>query len=155
MPDHDQTESVVKWKPLPDIPETPCGDVLFSGSPEALEVRACYSRIRGNRPRDLLMIFHRISAFAAYEEFADPWHQEQPAIPRCDSSDWGKYLFPLLEVQHSRWLRSLPSHVFGGDPEEYRHFTLGDINGNVHIITDDIPTKGWTVGWVDPLKDER
>lgn len=150
----DATGDVLKkWKPLPDIPESPCGDLSFSGGPGLVTVRAAYSKIDGNEPRDLIIIFHSAAAFMAFEEFRDPWNiLPNATAPQCESGRWSGYVFPLLEVRRSRWLRSFPEETLIGDRKSYRHFTIGDIDGTIHVLTQVEPSPGWTIDWADPLQ---
>jgi hypothetical protein len=107
--------------------------------------------IAGNKPRDLIMVFRSLVGFMAFEEFGDPWNIfASPTAPHCSSERWSKYLFPLVEVRSSRWLRSFPEECLIGDRESYRHFLIGDIDGTIHVLTQVEPSPGWTVGWDDP-----
>jgi hypothetical protein len=151
MPNDAPFDLLKKWKPLTDIPESPCGGLSFSGGPGGVTVRAAYSMIAGNKLRDLIIIFHSPVAFMAFEEFRDPWNVfANPTAPHCGSERWSKYLFPLVEVRASRWLRSFPEESLIGDRKSYRHFLIGDIDGTIHVLTQVEPSPDWTVGWDAP-----
>jgi hypothetical protein len=145
-------ETPRQWKPLSDIPESPCGGLSVSGLPGYLAVRAAYSRVEGNRPRDLLIYFRDVTAVMMFEEFRDPWDVfANPDAPFCRSPRWKQLAFPLLEVVSSRWLESFPGERLIGERASYRHLVLGDIDGTIHVLTQTMPSAELgTVGWVEP-----
>lgn len=136
-------ETVQQWKPLSDIPESPCGGLSFSGLPGYLIVRAAYSLVEKSGTRDLLIHFRNVAAMMVFEEFRDPWEVfANPGAP---------LVFPFLEVVSSRWLESFPDDRLIGERASYRHLVLGDLDGTIHVLTQTVPSaETGTVGWVEP-----
>src|ERR1700722_8457096 len=104
MPDQ---QTVIHWRPLADLLETPCADfALESSQAGQLSLVLRYSQIAGNPDRDLTIDFSDALALRIH------WDGDAPVVgrlinsPHCEGDKFSRFVWPLLIVKNSRWLAS-------------------------------------------------
>jgi hypothetical protein len=93
----------IRWEPTIAIPETPCADFMIeSYETGVLNLTLRYSWIKGNSA-DLLLTFQETRAIRTFWDGDGDGSQSDLESPRCADAQW---IWPLLEIEHSRWLSS-------------------------------------------------
>jgi hypothetical protein len=137
MPDQ---QTVIRWHPLADIPETPCADFLLESLQAGqLSLALRYSQIAGNIDRDMSMTFSDALALRIH------WDGDAPVVgrltdaPHCASDKFSGYIWPLLIVKDSRWLArgdfdTSVAIAAGMNKEPWQQFTVLTLERSIDII---------------------
>jgi len=119
------TERQEQWNPIEGI-ETPAGRALLHDDHDGLTVTLLFSEIAGASDANLRIEFGDVLAYCVYEEFEHPWETAESA-PRL-SGRWDRYIYPLLQINDSKWIASLPNLLFvHPGATHYRLLTLDQI----------------------------
>lgn len=133
-----------KWEPVEGI-VTAAARAVVSEDHEGLVVTMMFSEIRHEATSaDLRIRFGRVAGYTVYEEFVHPWDSPQTGSPMIGESS-AQYVFPLLLIHNSEWLRSLADHRLLGFPNcvHYRLLTLDQI---VDVLSNKQPDVTWVNG---------
>jgi hypothetical protein len=140
------TEPIVerheKWKPVDGI-VTPAARAVVGENHEGLVVTMMFSEIVEGSDSDLRIKFGRVAAYTVYEEFVHPSDSPQTDLPMIES---GGYVYPLLLIRDSEWVRSLSDRdrLLGfPDCVHYRLLTLDEI---VDVLCNKQPEVTWIKG---------
>jgi hypothetical protein len=149
MPDQ---QTVIRWRPLADIPETPCADFVLE-SPQAGRLRLAlrYSDIVGNIDRDLSITFSDALAIRVH------WDGDAPVVgrltdpPYCASDKFSGYIWPLLIVKDSRWLASgdfdtSVAIAAAMNKEPWQQFTVLTLERSIDVIARGEVSAKWVAG---------
>ncbi len=99
------TSKALRWEPTTAIPETPCADfTLESFETGVLKLTLRFSWIKGNSS-DLILTFSEVQAIRTFWDGDGYGSQTYLEPPYCSGSFSG-YIWPLLEIEQSRWLNS-------------------------------------------------
>ena len=86
-----------------------------------------FSEIVGGCDDDLRIRFGRVPACTVYEEFVHPWELPKTK-PSMLAGSWDRYVFPLLVINDSEWVRSLSDRLINfADSVHYRLLMLDQI----------------------------
>ena len=133
-------QTVIRWQPLADMPETPCADfTLESSSLRQVTLTLKYSQIVGNDDRDLILAFSDVLAFRVH------WDRDRPVVggiidaPRCAGGRFSGFVWPVLIVENSQWLASgdFGVSVFIAAQEirePWRQFTVATLERSADIL---------------------
>jgi hypothetical protein len=127
-----------KWEPIAGI-ETPAASAVVAEDHQGLRVTLLFSEIVNGRDSDLRLDFGRVPAYSVYEELLHPWEPADPG-PRL-SGRWEGYVYPLLLVNDSRWMASLPNLPIN-DPN-CRHYRLLTLDRIVDVLSSKAPIVTW------------
>lgn len=134
----EQTEKQEKWEPIDRI-ETPAAAALVGEDKEGLTITLLFSDIADGGDSDLCLRFGHVLAYSVYEEFVHPWQTSESA-PRL-TGRWETYFYPLLRINESRWMASLPDLLaIHPDTIHYRLLTLDQI---VDVLCSKPPKVSW------------
>lgn len=138
-----QVERIVerheKWEPVAGI-TTPAARAVVQKDHEGLLVTMMFSEIVDGLGADLQMRFGRVAAYTVYEEFVHPSETPETKPPMLGER-WNNYIFPLLVVNDSEWVRSLSDRLIGfPDSVHYRLLTLDQI---VDVLCNKQPEVSW------------
>src|ERR1700704_679775 len=137
MPDQ---QTVIRWRPLADIPETPCADfILESSQAGQMSLALRYSQIAGNTDRDLTITFSDALALRIH------WDGDAPVVgklidpPHCASDEFSQFVWRLLIVKNSRWMASgdfdtSVGIAAGMNMEPWQQFTVVTLERSIDII---------------------
>ena len=99
------TSKALRWEPTTAIPETPCADfTLESYETGTLKLTLRFSWVKGNA-FDLLLTFSEVRAIRTFWDGDGDGSLSDLEPPRC-SGPYSGYIWPLLEIEQSRWLNS-------------------------------------------------
>ena len=114
-----------KWEPVEGI-ATAAARTVVSEDHEGLIVTMRFSEMVDGSDSDLRIRFGRVAAYTIYEEFVHPWDSPQTESPMIDV---GRFVYPLLVIHESEWLRSLSDRLIGfPDCVHYRLLTELHLN---------------------------
>jgi hypothetical protein len=125
------SETHIRWEPIPGLPKCPIGAVRFSYDGERLSITAAYAYDESDR---ILRLDFSPNAFKAYEEHSDPWMEEKPTQPEVINSALNTWVWPLQEVLNSRWLNRVIARNGGIDSYPWRHFVIVSGDKILHIM---------------------
>lgn len=126
-----------KWEPVEGI-ATAATRAVVSEDHEGLIVTMMFSEMVEGSDSDLRIRFGRVAAYTIYEEFVHPWDSPQTKSPMIDD---GRFVYPLLVIHDSEWLRSLSDRLIGfPDCVHYRLLTLDQI---VDVLSNKQPEVSW------------
>jgi hypothetical protein len=133
-------QTVIRWHPLADIPETPCEDfVLESSQAGRLSLALRYSHIAENPDQDLMIAFSEALALRIH------WDGDAPVVgrlinpPHCTSAKFGHFVWPLLSVKDSQWLASGDfdtsiAIAASMNQEPWQQFTIVTLERSIDIV---------------------
>ncbi|HKV33564.1 MAG TPA: hypothetical protein VJP89_04570 [Pyrinomonadaceae bacterium] len=134
----EQTEKQEKWEPVDGI-VTPAASALVAEDKDGLTITLLFSQIVDGSDSDLCIKFGRVLAYSVYEEFAHPWETLE-SVPRLPGR-WGIYFYPLLRINESRWIASLPDlQAIHPGVSHYRLLTLDQI---IDVLCSKPPEVSW------------
>lgn len=131
-------ERYEKWEPVKGI-VTPVASALIAEDHEGLQVTLLFSEIVDGGDSDLSLKFGRVLAYTVYEELLHPWEfSEAPPTLEWKSQT---YTYPLLQIQNSRWIASIPNFSFVyPDATHYRLLTLDQV---ADVLCSRLPEVNW------------
>jgi hypothetical protein len=150
-------QTVIRWQPLTDIPETPCEDfVLESSQAGQLSLVLRYSLIPGNPDRDLMIDFSEALALRVH------WDGDAPVVgrltdpPRCASDKFSQFIWPLLIVKDSRWLSSGDfdtslAIAAAVSQESWQQFTVVALERSIDIVARGDVSAKWVAAKAIPF----
>ena len=84
----------------------------------------------GTSKRTLRIDFHYVSVLSAHDDMMGLIHvHDSDSIPLIDSGAQITYRWPVLRVENSRWLRSIP-----GSTDDCSHFLLLSLECTIEVI---------------------
>jgi hypothetical protein len=93
----------IRWEPAVGIPESPCADFMLESYETGIaKLMLRYSWVKGNS-FDLLLTFSETRAIRTYWDGDGHGDTLDLNHPRCSGAHSG-YIWPLLEIEQSRWL---------------------------------------------------
>jgi len=143
-------QTLIRWQPLLDLPETPCADFrLESSEDRKLVLIVRYSWITGTANRDVRLRFSDVLAFRTH------WDGDAPSVgrfvhaPRCNA-DPG-FIWPLLIVQNSEWLSSGDFAVScaiteSTHKEPWSQYSVISLERSVDILARGVISADWIPG---------
>jgi hypothetical protein len=155
MPDQ---QTVIRWRPLADIPETPCADfILESSQAGQMSLALRYSQIAGNTDRDLTITFSDALALRIH------WDGDAPVVgklidpPHCASDEFSQFVWPLLIVKNSRWMASgdfdtSVGIAAGMNMEPWQQFTVVTLERSIDIIARGEVSAKWATAKAIPFR---
>lgn len=137
-------EYAVLWEPTGSI-DAPCADLGFAyAPPDTIEVRMRFSNVIDGHANDLLLKFSGAIA-AQWETESFGLIPLPESLPKCLAKRWDTWTFPLLQIEHSRWLATYDTrHPIAAEGRV--HFALVTMNDLLHVLAR--PTVVAT--WVPP-----
>ncbi|HXT61448.1 MAG TPA: hypothetical protein VN696_00295 [Pyrinomonadaceae bacterium] len=134
----ERVEQHEKWEPIAGI-MSPAGGALINDDHDGLTVTLLFSEIESGAKSDLRIKFGHVLGYSLYEEFVHPWSTPKDA-PRL-APPWERYLYPLLTIRGSDWIRSFDD-LLTVHPNcvHYRLLTVDEI---VDILCDKPPEVAW------------
>lgn len=131
-----------KWEPVEGI-VTAAARAVVNEDHEGLVVTMIFSEICDGPDKDLQIRFGRVAGYTVYEEFVHPWDTPQTESPMIGEGS-RRYVFPLLLIHDSEWVRSLSERLLGfPDSVHYRLLTLDQI---VDVVSNKQPEATWLKG---------
>jgi hypothetical protein len=142
-------QTIIRWQPLPDIPETSCADFrLESFEDRRLELTIRYSWIAGNGNRDLKLGFSDVLAFRTHWDGDSPSAGKLIDPPRCTSGP--AFTWPLLIVENSEWLSSgdftTSNFIASQGHEPWTQYSVVSLERGADILARGIITADWIAG---------
>lgn len=129
-----------KWEPVEGI-ATPAARAVVNEDHEGLVVTMIFSEVVDGSDSDLRIKFGRVAGYTVFEEFVHPWDSPQTESPMIDD---GRFVYPLLLIHDSEWLRSLSDRLLGfPNCAHYRLLTLDEI---VDVLSNKQPEVTWVKG---------
>jgi len=131
------------WQPIEGV-ISPCADIsMHLHSPRDLSVILHFSRVVGNPPRDLELIFKGCISIR-WEDECFGLTPLPDTLPRCTDPQWSRWTYPLLRIEHSKWLQQHSDRHPSASAERI-HFALIAMNDLVQILAlPDVSAK-----WID------
>jgi hypothetical protein len=151
-------QTIICWRPLADIPETPCADfVLKSSQAGKLSLVLRYSQIARNADRDLTIVFSDALASRTH------WDGDAPVVgrlidpPHCTSDQFSRFVWPLLIVKNSRWLAggdfdTSVAIAAGMNLAPWQQFTVLTLERSIDIIARGEVDAKWATAKVIPFR---
>lgn len=125
----DEQETVQRWEPLEDLPLAPC-QVWRLKSDNWFELTVEGDFLAGTGERTLKIEFHGVLALSAHDDMLGMVHvRDSHSIPVIDPDAPITYRWPILRVENSHWLRSIP-----GATDDCSHFLLLSLECTVEVI---------------------
>lgn len=122
-------EAVQRWEPVQDLPLAAC-QVWRLKSDNYFELAVEGDFFVGTSERTLKINFHGVLAISAYDDMLGVTHvSASSSIPLIGSGRQASYRWPLLRVENSHWLRSIP-----GPTDDCSHFLLLSLECTVEVI---------------------
>lgn len=118
-------EHCLPWSPVEGI-TAPCADIDYSYNHlGSVRVLMRFSIVEHGLDNDLELVFRDVVGLRwAPEHFGSILSPMPQPLPKCQSSRWSKWTFPLLRIVESQWL--LPYKQLPGT-ERREHFSLGKL----------------------------
>ncbi|WP_156367687.1 hypothetical protein [Brevundimonas sp. Leaf363] len=129
----------IAWRPLPDIPQLPCG-IELDAAPGWVAVRAVYSFYEGDRD---LIVELRAPVVGLFNEAGSPRVYYPRDYPRLTDPRWPHHLWPLMKIERSSWLSENRPRLFQG--LAYEHIRIVSDDGAFDAIIEGQPDN---VQWV-------
>jgi hypothetical protein len=132
------SQRVSRWEPVADIPDSPCGDFkLESCEAGNATLTLRYSWVVGN-DADLVLSFSEVNAIRTFWDGDGDGVKSDGEPPRCSGVHAG-YIWPLLLVEPSAWLRSgaFDTSLFIAESmnrEPWRHYRVITLERSVDIL---------------------
>ncbi|WP_447760625.1 hypothetical protein [Sphingopyxis panaciterrae] len=130
-------ESYVRWEPLANLPEHPCGSIQISYQREHLIVTAHYAFDPSSR--GIRIDFGRVEAFKVYEEFSDPWMENTPHQSQVRNGQLNQWTWPLQQVINSSWIGRVARRNAGIEGFEWLHYVVVTADMTLHVMTSSAP----------------
>jgi hypothetical protein len=113
--------------------DCPCADISCSGSDlDHVEVLMHFSRVTGGLTKDLSLTFDGVLALRWMDEAAHSVSGLMPGpLPKCQEHQWQNWVYPILTVSHSKWLKSFD---FLPAAKGRAHYALISMNHIVEVI---------------------
>jgi len=127
-------EAILRWEPLPNLPEHPVGSIDIAyrdGSLIAIASYAIEPPLKGVR-----LDFGRVEAFKVYEEFSDPWVGSSLPQPMINNDRLNRWAWPLQQVSNSSWVARVLSRNSPLDYREWRHLVVVTMDVTLHVMVD-------------------
>lgn len=125
----DDQETVQRWEPLEDLPLVPC-QVWRLRSDNYFELTVEGDFFDGTTIRTLKIEFHGVLDLSAHDDMLGLVHVgDRDSIPLIGSGAQASFRWPILRVENSRWLRSIP-----GATDHCSHFLLLSLECTVEVI---------------------
>ena len=122
-------ETVQRWKPVEDLPLAAC-QVWRLRSDNYFELTVEGDFFVETSERTLKIDFHGVLALSAHDDMLGLAHiRAGSSIPLIGSGSQASYRWPVLRVENSHWLRSIP-----GSTEDCSHFLLLSLECTVEVI---------------------
>ncbi|TIX01207.1 MAG: hypothetical protein E5V59_05380 [Mesorhizobium sp.] len=122
-------ETVQRWEPVEDLPQAAC-QVWRLRSDNQFELTVEGNFFIGTSERTLKIDFHRVLAISAHDDMLGLAHvRDGGSIPLIDPGTQVTYRWPILRVENSHWLRSIP-----GPTDDCSHFLLLSLECTVEVI---------------------
>jgi hypothetical protein len=125
-------ERLVRWEPLPGLPEQMLGTVGVLSEGKQLTATAFYDDTTPRLP--VQIDFGLVEAFKVYEEFSD-FLDPCPAPMMSDPTS-GRVPWPFQEIEGSEWLRRVMKRNGALDGRQWRHFSIVTVDVILHVLTD-------------------
>jgi len=126
------TDRCMKWDVVPSI-DSPCADIsLTYNNPDTVIVTMHFSHVKGLPSRDLVLTFDGAISLRWESETFGLNPLPEPT-PRCTAAAWESWIFPLLKIEDSSWLRA---HL-NNNPvaaEGRAHFALVTMNDLLQVL---------------------
>jgi len=131
-------ETVQRWEPLDDLPMTAC-QVWSLQSDNFFELTVEGDFFVGTSERTLKIDFHGVLALSANDDMRGLANiRADSSVPLIGSGSQASYRWPILRVENSHWLRSMP-----GPADDCSHFLLLSLECTVEVIASEA-----IVGWI-------
>ncbi|TIQ29916.1 hypothetical protein [Mesorhizobium sp.] len=122
-------EAVRRWEPVEDLPLAAC-QVWRLQSDSYFELAVEGDFFVGASERTLKVNFHGVLALSAHDDMSGVTHvSASSSIPLIGSGRQASYRWPLLQVENSHWLQSIP-----GPKDDCSHFLLLSLECTVEVI---------------------
>jgi len=136
----------MRWEPVAGV-DSPCADISFSWRNGEFKVVLHFSHVRYSPIPDLELAFRSVAAVRYYDEFHGSIVGERiVAPPHCRSDRWSRWVYPMLRVNESTWLKTF-SGLPGFDPrlpgELYEHYHFVSMNDLLEIVAMPNPVATW------------
>ena len=128
----------IRWEPAIAIPDSPCADfVLKSYEDGVLKLTLRYSWVNENN-FDLVLTFSEVRAFRTFWDGDGDDRIIDLNPPRCSGRHSG-FIWPLLEIEQSRWLSSgnFATSIFiaeGTRQLPWHHYRLITLERSVDVL---------------------
>lgn len=126
-------DQVIRWEPLPNMPQLPLARVsgVFEG--DTLRVVAEYACRDQNTKIEIQ--FSAVESFELSEEFSDRMLTIRAPLPRLANPDFPTYTWPFLEVQNSKWIAEIVARNGAIEGSDYRHLIVLTLDSTLHVMT--------------------
>ncbi|OJX82405.1 MAG: hypothetical protein BGO93_24760 [Mesorhizobium sp. 65-26] len=122
-------ETVRRWEPLADLPLVAC-QVWRLRSDNYFELTVEGDFFAGSSIRTLRIDFHGVMVLSAHDDMLGMAHvRDGASIPLIGSGSQTSYRWPILRVENSHWLRTIP-----GPTDDCSHFLLLSLECTVEVI---------------------
>ena len=126
---NDIEETIQRWEPMEDLPLVPC-QVWRLRSDSYFELIVEGDFLVGTAKRTLRIDFHGVEALSAQNDMLGMAHvRDMSTIPLIDPGARISYRWPILRVENSQWLRSIPGPV-----DDCSHFLLLSLECTVEVV---------------------
>jgi hypothetical protein len=125
----DDRETVQRWEPVEDLPQAAC-QVWRLRSDNYFELTVEGDFFVGTAERTLKIDFHGVLVLSAHDDMLGLVHvRDGDSIPLIGSGSQVTYRWPILRVENSHWLRSIP-----GPTDDCSHFLLLSLECTIEVI---------------------
>lgn len=123
---------VLKWEPLPDLPQLPLSFVGGSFDGDRLKVEATFAY--GAERTSVLIEFGAVEAHEVCEEFSDWLLTIDSPLPRLVNPKLPTYTWPFLEVRNSSWVAEKIARNGTIDEHDWKHLVVLTLDRTLHVM---------------------
>ncbi|TKD31103.1 MAG: hypothetical protein E5W98_28850 [Mesorhizobium sp.] len=123
-------ETAVKWVPVAELPPVACQTWrLRTDDDFELELEGDF--LVGTATRTLALKFCGVFAVAAHEDMGGKSMTSATHLPTIGTGAQAEYIYPLMKVENSRWLASMPVPI-----RDFSHYLVVSLTCTVEVIAE-------------------
>lgn len=127
---------VLKWEPLPNLPQLPLSSVSGSFDGDRLKVKTTFACRPGRA--SVFIELGSVEAHEVSEEFSDWLLTINSPLPRLVNPEMPTYAWPFLEVRKSSWIAEKIARNGALNEGDWKHLVVLTLDRTLHVMAGEV-----------------